>query len=59
MRAPLEPAAGSAAALRAVRERIEGPGADRWLAPELAEAEDLVAEGGLLRAVESTVGALA
>jgi histidine ammonia-lyase len=59
LRAPLEPAAGSAAARSAVRERIEGPGPDRWLAPELAKAEELVAGGGLLRAVESTVGELA
>jgi histidine ammonia-lyase len=59
LRAPLQPAAGSAAALRAVRERIEGPGPDRWLAPELAAAEELVAHGALLRAVESAVGAMA
>src|SRR4051794_11165239 len=59
LREPLEPAAGSAAALSAVRERVEGPGPDRWLAPELAAAEELVAGGALLRAVESAVGTMA
>jgi histidine ammonia-lyase len=59
LRAPLQPAAGSAAARAAVRERVEGPGPDRWLAPELAAAEGLVAEGELLRAVESAIGTMA
>ena len=40
LRAPLEPAAGTGAALRrAARRRSPGPGPDRWLAPELAAAE--------------------
>src|SRR4051812_34505654 len=56
LRAPLEPAAGSGAARSAVREVVEGPGPDRWLAPELAAAEQLVADGALLRAVEAEIG---
>jgi histidine ammonia-lyase len=59
LRAPLEPGAGGKAALAAVRERVEGPGPDRWLAPELAKAEGLVAGGALLDAVEAAVGELA
>ena len=59
LRAPLRPAAGSAAALAAVRGRIEGPGPDRHLAPELAAAEELVASGAVLESVEAAVGALA
>jgi len=59
LRAPLEPGAGGKAALGAVRERVEGPGPDRWLAPELAKAEELVAGGALLDAVEAAVGELA
>ncbi len=59
LRAPLRPAAGTAAALIAVRERIPGPGPDRWLAPELAAATELVSSGALLAAVEGEVGALA
>jgi histidine ammonia-lyase len=58
LRAPLEPGPGTAAALRAVRARIDGPGADRWLAPELAEAERLVETGALLDAVEAELGEL-
>jgi histidine ammonia-lyase len=59
LRAPLEPGRGSAAALAAVRERIAAPGPDRWLAPDLAAAEDIVNGGALLRAVEQAVGELA
>ncbi len=59
LRAPLRPAAGTAAALIAVRERIPGPGPDRWLAPELAAVAELVSSGALLAAVEGEVGALA
>jgi histidine ammonia-lyase len=59
LRAPLEPGRGSAAALHAVRQTIEGPGPDRFLAPELAQAETLVQTGALLDAVESAVGAMA
>ena len=59
LRAPLEPGRGSGAAVAAVRERIEGPGPDRFLAPELAEAEELVRDGALLDAVEAAVGAIA
>jgi histidine ammonia-lyase len=59
MRTPLEPAAGTKAALGSVRERVAGPGPDRWLAPDLAAAEQLVASGELVRAVESAIGELA
>jgi histidine ammonia-lyase len=59
LRAPLAPAAGTGAALRAVRERVEGPGPDRQVAPDLAAAEDLIATGALLDAVEAEIGALA
>jgi histidine ammonia-lyase len=58
-RAPLEPGPGSAAALAAVRARIDGPGPDRMLAPDLAAAEELVTAGALLRAVEPVVGEMA
>jgi histidine ammonia-lyase len=58
LRAPLEPAAGTAAALAAVRERVDGPGADRFLSPELRAAEDLVTSGALVAAVEAAVGPL-
>jgi histidine ammonia-lyase len=59
LRAPLEPGAGTAAALGVVRAAgVPGTGPDRWLAPELAAAEDVVASGDLLAAVEGVVGDL-
>jgi histidine ammonia-lyase len=59
LRAPLEPASGTAAGRSALRALVPGPGPDRWLSPELAAAERLVASGDLLAAVEATVGELA
>jgi histidine ammonia-lyase len=58
LRAPLEPAAGTRAALAAARERIAPPGPDRWLAPDLEAAEELVITGGIRDAVEAAVGAM-
>ena len=58
LRAPLRPAAGTAAALTALREHVPGPGPDRYLAPELAAAESTIESGALLAAVESRIGAL-
>ena len=58
LRAPLEPGPGTAAARAAVRSAVPGPGPDRWLAPELAEAERLVSTGAVTSAVESAIGAL-
>jgi histidine ammonia-lyase len=58
LRAPLEPARGTAAALEAVRSVVRGPGPDRVPAPELAELERLVAERGVLNAVEAEIGVL-
>ena len=50
LRAPLEPAPGTAAVLAALRETVPGPGPDRWLSPELAEAERLVNSGAITAA---------
>ncbi len=56
---PLPPSAPVAAAVRALRAAgVEGPGPDRWLAPELASAEQLVMSGTLLAAVEAIIGPL-
>jgi histidine ammonia-lyase len=59
LRAPLEPAKGTAAARAAVRGTVPGPGPDRWLAPELAEVERLVKSGAVVQAVEGAIGDLA
>jgi histidine ammonia-lyase len=58
LRAPLEPAEGTAAALAALRRHVPGPGPDRFLAPELAAAEALIDQGELVAAVEQRLGAL-
>ena len=58
LRAPLEPAAGTAAARAAVRSSVPGPGPDRFLAPELGAVERLVASGGVVEAVEAEIGTL-
>jgi histidine ammonia-lyase len=58
LRSPLAPAAGTGAALDAVRAAVAGPGPDRWLSPDLRAAERLVADGSLLDAVERVTGEL-
>jgi histidine ammonia-lyase len=58
LRAPLTAAAGTAAAVRTIREVVPGIGDDRWLAPELALVSDLVEKGHIVDAVEAAVGAL-
>jgi histidine ammonia-lyase len=58
LRAPLEPARGTAAAVAAVRRVVPGAGPDRWLSPELAAVDELLATGDLLRAVENEIGEL-
>jgi histidine ammonia-lyase len=58
LRGPLEPAAGTGAALALLRVHAPGPGPDRFLAPELAAVEELVARGAVTTAVESAIGEL-
>ena len=59
LRAPLQPAAGTAAAVSLLRRRVPGPGPDRWLSPELAAAERMLADEALVAAVEAATGPLA
>jgi len=59
LRAPLEPSAATGAVINALRERTEGPGTDRFMAPEIEEAVQFVATGGALHAVETVTGPLA
>jgi histidine ammonia-lyase len=42
LRAPLQPAPATAAVIAQLRQTVPGPGPDRFLAPELAAANDLV-----------------
>jgi len=58
LRAPLRPAAGTGAARVCVRERVLGPGPDRYVSPELAAVEELVGSGALVDAVQGAIGEL-
>jgi histidine ammonia-lyase len=58
-RRPLRPAPATAAVLDAVRRGVDGPGPDRFVAPELAAAERLVRNGAAVVAAEGVIGALA
>ena len=59
LRAPLQPATGTAAAVRLLRTRVPGPGPDRWLSPELAAAEQMLSDDALVTAAEAVTGRLA
>jgi histidine ammonia-lyase len=56
---PLAPGHGVARAYAALRRRVRGLEGDRFLAPDLARAEQLVLDGTLVAAVEQRIGALA
>jgi histidine ammonia-lyase len=58
LRAPLQPAPGTAAALAALRTVVRGPGPDTVTGSDIEAAVDLVASGAVLRAVEDVVGRL-
>jgi len=58
LRAPLEPAAATAAVRDLVRDRTGGAGPDRFVAPELAEAARLVRSGAVIAEVEAVLGQL-
>jgi histidine ammonia-lyase len=58
LREPLAPAPGTGAARDRLRADVPGFGADRWLSPELAAAEELVGSGALVAAVEEKIGEL-
>ncbi|MEU6879827.1 histidine ammonia-lyase [Streptomyces sp. NPDC046712] len=60
LRRGLTPAPASQAAIDALRAAgVEGPGPDRFLAPDLAAADSFVREGKLVAAVEPVTGPLA
>ena len=59
LRAPLTPAPATAAVITALRAAgAPAPGPDRWLAPEIEIAVQLVASGGVVAAAESVTGPL-
>lgn len=58
LRAPLSPSPATGAAIDVLRGHVGGPGPDRWLSPDLRAAEQLLADGSVLAAVESAIGTL-
>lgn len=53
-----DPAPGTAAARDVLRETVPGPGADRFLSPDIEASVALVKSGAYVAAVEEVVGAL-
>ncbi|MEP6659100.1 MAG: histidine ammonia-lyase [Acidimicrobiales bacterium] len=58
LRAPLAPAPATKAAVGLLRASVPGAGPDRWLAPELETANELLASGAVVDAVNATIGPL-
>lgn len=59
LRAPLSPAPATAAVVAGLRDSADGPGGDRFLAPEIEASVAYVASGGAVRAAEAVTGPLA
>jgi histidine ammonia-lyase len=58
LRAPLQTAPALQRVVSAVRERVEGPGPDRFLSPEIEAVVELVRGGAVLGAAASVVDTL-
>jgi histidine ammonia-lyase len=58
LRAPLQPSAATGAVINALRKVTEGPGVDRFMAPEIEATVQFLASGDVLRAVETVTGPL-
>jgi histidine ammonia-lyase len=59
LRLPLQPAPASAAVFAALRTAgAPAPGSDRWLAPEIDIAVELIKAGAVVAATESVTGHL-
>jgi histidine ammonia-lyase len=59
LRWPLQPAPATAAVIAALRAAgAPAPGSDRWLAPEIDTAVELISAGAVVTAAESVVGRL-
>jgi len=58
LRRPLKASPATAAVRDLLRKHVPGVGPDRYLAPELAAADELIRTGAILEAAESITGAL-
>jgi histidine ammonia-lyase len=57
LRSPLRPGPATGAVVAALREHVPPPGHDRFLAPEIETAVELVHTGAVVRAAESALAA--
>jgi histidine ammonia-lyase len=55
LRAPLRPGPATGAVVGILRERVDGPGPDRFLAPEIEAAVELVRSGAAVSAANSAL----
>jgi histidine ammonia-lyase len=55
LRSPLQPGPATGAVVAALRERVEGPGPDRHLAPEIEAAVQFVRSGAAVLAAQSAL----
>jgi len=55
LRAPLEPSPATGAVIAALREKVQGPGPDRHLSPEIEATVALVRSGALVDAANSAL----
>ena len=58
LRRPLKASPATAAVRDLMRKQVLGVGPDRFLAPELAAAEELIRSGAVVEAAESVTGPL-
>src|SRR5450631_3418777 len=58
LRAPLEPSDATGAVINALRKTTEGPGIDRFMAPEIEAAVELTRAGAFVHAAEAAIGEL-
>jgi histidine ammonia-lyase len=58
LRAPLSPAPATAAVVAGLRARVQGPGPDRYLGPEIDAAVEYVGSGAAVRAAQTATGPL-
>jgi len=55
LRRPLQPGPATGAVVAALRQRVAGPGPDRYLAPEIEAAVEFVRSGAAVEAAESAL----
>ncbi|WUI04451.1 histidine ammonia-lyase [Spirillospora sp. NBC_00431] len=58
LRTPLRPGPATGAVVAKLREAVPPPGPDRYLAPEIAAATEMVRDGSLVAAAEAVTGPL-